>query len=205
MSRIPYNKNRLPAAGSPLHSLSPKTIVAIVLIALMGILWLRVLTNGKSGPASAQAAALQNETPVTPATMPLRITSVALPVLEGRNDTLHCDFFSPDNWPDFGQPNDTSRATASLSEEQRLEQQRTQFFDKLPQKLNLDAIFHAGDSLPARVCIDGKILTLGQSLTVKHDTENYELTVSEIGENQVVLTWKHWSVVMKMAQPERVD
>lgn len=205
MSRSTSNKNGLPAAGNPLRTLSPKTVVAIVLMVLMGILWLRVLTGGNTGLSTVQAAKLTDDVATARSTAPVRIMPNVLPLIEGRHDTLRRDFFSQDNWPGFNQPDNTPAAPTGFSDLERQLQRKKAAFEDLAKTLNLDAILRATGDGPARVCIDGKVLMQGQSLTVKTNTENYELTVSEIGENQVVLTWNNWNVVLKMTQPERID
>jgi hypothetical protein len=205
MPNSPSSKNGFSKAANPLQTISPKTAAAILLMALMAVLWGRVLIRGRGGPAAAQAAELLNQAAaLTPTAAPLRITPVALPVVEGRHDTLSRDFFAPDNWSGFGR---TGRAVESVSatDQERQEKLHKAFFDGLAGTLNLDAIIQESAAAPARVCIEGKVLMRGQALNVKNGTETYELTVSEIGEHQVVLTWNHWSVVLKMAQPERVD
>ena len=162
MPNSPYNKNGFSKATHPLQTISPKTAAAVLLMALMAVLWLRVLTRGGSGPSAAQAAELLNEAAAsTPAAAPLRIAPVALPVIEGRNDTLSRDFFAPDNWHGFGRSGQTSEPTAA-SDLERQEKQRKAFFDGPAKTLNLDAIIQASAAAPARVCIEGKVLTQGQ-------------------------------------------
>ena len=200
------SKNGFSKAAHPLQTISPKTAAAVLLMALMAVLWGRVLIRGRSGPAAAQAAELLNEAAAasTRTVAPLKITPVTLPVIEGRHDTLSRDFFSPDNWSGFSRAARPAEPVVA-SDQELLEKQRNAYFSGLAKTLNLDAIIQGSAAAPARVCIEGKVLTQGQTLSVKNDTETYELTVSEIGEHQVVLTWNHWSVVLKMAQPERVD
>lgn len=204
MTRLAYNKNRPPAAGRSLQSLSPKTIAAIALMAVMGLLWLRVLTNGKTGPAAAQASQTTERT-AAQAAAPLKITPVTLPVIAGRHDTLKSDFFSLDNWGEFNQTTAARQTSSDLSDQERLALRHKTFIEGLFKTLNLDAILHGTDGAPARACIDGNVLTQGQTLTVKNNTETYDVTVSEIGESQVVLTWNEWNAVLNMTQPERVD
>ena len=187
MTRLAYNKNRPPAAGRSLQSLSPKTIAAIALMAVMGLLWLRVLTNGKTGPAAAQASQTTERT-AAQAAAPLKIMPVALPVIAGRHDTLQGDFFSLDNWLEFNQTATTRQTASDLSDQERLALRHKTFIEGLSKTLKLDLIINGGDGAPARACIDGTVLGQGQTLTVKNHTETYELTLSEIGEHQVVLT-----------------
>jgi len=202
MTQTGRTQNGFSTAGNSLRSLSPKTAAAICLMALMGVLWLRVLTRGRSGPSAAEAASAAEVSVAAQPAAPLRIVPVTLPVVQGRNDVLTRDFFSSANWPGFLQSD--KKPQADLSEQQQLEKQR-QDFDAMAKTINLDAIIQASGDQPARVCVEGKVLSQGQTLTIKRPSENYELTVSEIGEYQVVLTWNQWSVILKMAQVERAD
>ena len=197
------NTSGISSAANPLRSLSPKTITAIVLMALMGMLWLRVLTGGQTGPSAAQAA---EEALAAAASKPtetaVHVKPVELPVLEGRHDVLASDFFSSSNWPGFRTADQAPEPPDESSEQQR---RQKAFVDELTRTLNLDAILHTGNDPAPRACIQGHVLSQGQTLIVKKDNETYELTVSEIGENRVVLTWDQWSVVLKMAESEHVD
>lgn len=204
MPRSPHTPKGYSTASHRLRTLSPKTVAAILLMAVMGVLWFRVATRGRTGPTSAEAASLVEDT-LPQAVTPVRIVPKPLPVVPGRNDMLICDFFSQVNWPGFGQTGSVVEPVVHLSEREQEEKRHKAIFDSLTQTLNLDAIIQASGDSPARVCVDGKVLTQGQALTVKREMEKIELTVSEIGEHQVVLTWKQWSVVLKMAQTERVD
>ncbi len=204
MSRSMHTTKGYSAASHRLRTMNPKTVAAVLLMALMGVLWLRVAMRGRMGPMAAEGAVMVQEVATQPGTA-VSIVSKALPVVAGRNDVLVCDFFSAANWPGFGQTGPVIESVGSLSEDEQQEKLRKAVFDTLIRTINLDAIIQAAGDSPARVCIDGKVLTQGQALTVKREKEQYELTVSEIGEHQVVLTWNQWSVVLKMAQTERVD
>lgn len=207
MAQMVRDKNGFSAADARFRSLNPKTVIAICLLVVMGVLWVRVLTRGRDGGLAVVKAAGDVEAPTSGSrAAAARIEPVLLPVVKGRNDVLTRDFFSPANWPGFteSEKQPEQKPATGLSEQQQLERER-QNFEAMTRTLNLDAIIQASGPEPARVCIDGKVLTAGQTLAVKCESEKYELTVSEIGEYQVVLTWKQWSAVLKMAQVERVD
>lgn len=195
--------NSVPSAANPLRSLSPKTIAAIVLMGLMAVLWLRVLTGGQTAPSAALAAEQAMLVATTkPTETSVRIEPAALPILEGRHDRLGVDLFSAANWPDFRAP---ANAADPVDEHLAQRQRQKALLDSLSQSLHLDAILQAGQNVCPRACIDGKVFSEGQTLTVKKDKEMYELTVSQIDDNRVVLTWDQWSVVLKMAESEDVD
>ena len=204
MARQTTQTNNFPAATYSLRSVSPKTVTAVVLMLLMGVLWLRVLTGGQTGPSAAQAAeqAAQEQAARLDA-QPLRIEAVALPVIEGRHDTLAGDVFTPTNWPQLRPAEDSTPEPVDDGTARRRQQQEA--FEAMIRTLHLDAILHAAGGASAQACINDKVLSQGQTLRVKTNSQTYDLTVSEVGENQVVLTWQQWSAVLNIAESEHVD
>jgi hypothetical protein len=77
-----------------------KVMVAVCLIVVMGIMWTKLLT-GKGEPSSATAATNTAMPLAETKATALRITYKELPIVEGRNDTVAVDFFSPGDWRAF--------------------------------------------------------------------------------------------------------
>jgi hypothetical protein len=110
MQQYPENSNTL---GNRLASYvaaeRKKVAIATCLIAIMGFMWVRLLT-GKGEPAAASAAtvgaALVQGDGKTPE---VSIVYVQPPFIEGRNDTLTVDCFSPGDWGAFLSKDDTER------------------------------------------------------------------------------------------------
>ncbi|MCI0498223.1 MAG: hypothetical protein L0Y36_00880 [Planctomycetales bacterium] len=203
MNRIPANITRKMPAASALQNISPKVMVMTVLIAVMGILWGRVLLRGKSGPAAAGAqetAAVQPDIQSTPVSAGIRISPVALPNRPGRNDILSKDVFSGATWTafDFYQssgsrgsvtPNGGSAGTGDQSK-----------LERIAARMTLEAVIKGDNGTPCRVFVNGKILTVGSTLTVKEGPDQYVLIVTDIKENKVEFSWNTVSVVLKMAE-----
>ncbi len=202
MAAYTNGTNRLSAAQTRLRSLSPKTVAAAALMAVMGLMWVRVLMVGKT-PATAQAAeSAIADTPAAASTAPARVVPSPLPLTAGRNDVLTRDFFVSNNWPGFGQ---TAKTAPQASGQEMGDRQRQAFIAGLEKTLTLEAIIQAAGDAPARACIEGKVLAAGQYFVVKNGSETYELAVSDIGDEQVVLTCDRQRIILKMPPSERVD
>lgn len=183
---------KIPAAGS-LQNISPKTMVMVVLLAVMGILWGRVLLGGKNGPAAADAqqAAVPAEPQAAQPAPSICISPVELPCLAGRNDRLTNDLFSRTGFISGGIP--AASSGGSADEQSRLERLAAA-------QLTLEAVIRQEDGTPYQAYVNGKIVAVGAALTVHEGTDQYVLTVTDIKENRVELLWKTVSVVLKMAE-----
>jgi hypothetical protein len=190
---------------SALQNISPKTMAMIVLLAVMGILWGRVLLSGKKGPvaASAQDAAVVQPTAQTAQSDGnLTLKAVVLPQVPGRNDTLSHDLFSADRWTAFAldgsQNNDQTDVRVDSAEDaEKMHQAR---LEKIAQRLTLEAVIQDADGKPFQAFVDDKILSVGSTLTVKEGPDQYELTLEKISKKEVLFTWNKISVVLKMAE-----
>jgi len=190
--------------GGPLRNLSPKTTVMIALLAIMGILWGRVLLSGQKGPTRAEAmgAAAIQETVKASDSTPLEIERISLPEMPGRNDRLSCNFFSSNNWQDFNpqheneQKNDyeISHSNESIERSEQLK------LEQIAKRLILEAVIEGTDGNSYQAYVDGKILSVGNTLTVQEGPDQYVLMVKKISEKEVVFSWNQASVVLKIPE-----
>jgi len=196
------HSKKLTTAGR-LQSLNSKTIVAIVLVSMMLLLWGRVLLKGKSEPAAANAQDLSQQSlpeQVHQSTVPLeKVVTVKLDVLKGRHDILSNNIFSRSNWKEFDfEGNNESSVDVSLVEDD-LEKKHQSDLEKLAKTLKLEAIVYGNDG-KLQVFVSGTILTVGSVLTVKEGSEQYELVLQEIKENEALFTWNKTSITLKMTE-----
>lgn len=192
----------MPIPGG-LQSISPKMMAMFILLAVMGILWGRVLLQGRKGPEKANAQEsmeLQQMLAESQSAESLEIERVILPQIEGRHDTLSHGMFQTENWEAFNVNSsdggdvqiDGSNNSIGVAHQQRLE--------RLAQKLVLEAVVQDSQGRPYQAFIDGKILSVGSTLTVKEGPDQYVLTLDEISEKEVTFLWKEISVVLKMGE-----
>jgi len=191
-----------PAAGG-LQNISPKVMTMIVLLAVMGILWGRVLLKGNGGPATADAQEQMTSQEVVSGDSSVdvvRIEAVKLPVLPGRNDGISNDVFSSKNWMSFQLGDGQNDGKADVKIDAGGELAHRSALERIAGRLTLAAVVCDAKDRPVQAFIDDKILSVGSTLTVKEGPDQYVLTLEEISQNEVVFSWNEISVVLKMAE-----
>lgn len=187
---------------SGLANMSPKTMAAAVLMCTMVVLWGRVLLSGRNGPESAQAEesiVLEQAAAKTAPAGEMQFKGVELPFIEGRNDTLAADLFSLEQWTsyDFNR----SGTPAAVQVDDGLEDSRHRSnLDALSKELLLEAVIRSADGSGMQAFIGGKVLIVGQVLTVSRQAQVYDLTLTEITPQEVTLAWKDYSIKVKITE-----
>ena len=193
--------NKKPVTGG-LQNISPKVMAMIVLLAVMGILWGRVLLKGKGGPAAANAQDRISVQEIVPDS-PLQIEALELPVLSGRNDRVSNDMFGGENWTAFelnqnqNTPNGGVKVGAA-ADSAELRHRAT--LERIAGRLKLEAVICNAQNRPFQAFVEDKILSVGSTLTVQEGPDQFVLMLEEISEKEVSFSWNEMSVVLKMAE-----
>ncbi|MCE5186322.1 MAG: hypothetical protein LLF76_09380 [Planctomycetaceae bacterium] len=193
------------ALSAPLSGISPKTMAAVVLMATMAILWGRVLLRGRSGPATAQAqeaAAVPQQTMETVQTPQMQFEPVELPFVAGRNDRLGADLFSKQRWTAFDFEDAVQGPVEIAVDAKTEEKMHLANLDAIAKETVLEAVIRTADGSGMQAFIGGKVLTVGQVLTVKRQMQVYDLLVSEISPREAVLTWNAYSIRLKITESQ---
>ena len=158
--------------------------MAICLIVVMAFMWIKLLT--KDAPVSAKADTSRNSSAAQDAEKNFNVRFIELPKIEGRNDVLLRDVFVVNgkelaqagglNIPSNGSYDDLST--------------------RIGQKLRLEAI---GMGENPQAFINGKLLEIDGSLTVKDGGQSYECRVVEIQENMVLLECEDVEIILRFA------
>jgi len=174
-----------------------KTVTALCLIAVMTIMWAKVLS--RKSPATA-AAALRNEVVNDEnSNLESNISFVELPIVEGRNDVLKRDFFAVGDWQDFIR----NIEGKNLNEDVNVVSRRNrEVMKRVAEKLKLEAIGLDGNP---QVFINSKLLSLGDTLLVKDGGNTYECEVVSIEENAVLIKCGEAEITLKLAKVIEVD
>jgi hypothetical protein len=170
-----------------------KSIIAVCLIVVMILMWVRLFV--KKGPQSAEAAETAQVT--AGQTGPeLKVSFIKLPNVAGRNDMLTRDFFTVSNWQDFvagregnsGGIKEVSVVPNGGSEETiRL----------VAGRLRLEAIV-LGEN--PRAFINDKLLSVGDKLLIEDGINMYECEVAKIEETKVVIRCGQAEVTLNLKQ-----
>ena len=181
-----------------------KTMIAFSLVAVMGLLWVRVLTGGKN-TKGARAKLGQMQTAMAVQTEPPRpkLVYVELPNVKGRNDVLIRDFFALSEWKayienngggdPFGKKVSMTGGTAGQGHFDR------DAILKVAQSLRLTVI-EVGERPHA--FINDKLLTIGEKLLVEDEGILYEFKIANIQGNKVLLTCQGVDIEIKLLQPD---
>jgi hypothetical protein len=184
--------------GSPmlrrLKAEKKKAAIATLLIAIMAIMWIRLLTKksdaGSGAMLAVQAATAQETQPKS------KFTFIELPHVKGRNDILTRDIFAASKWEGLGAQANGERTSAQKPRSDH--EQLDYTIEMIGKELKLEAIF-SGKNPQASVC--GTLVAPGGGLVVKHEGEKHEFKVVTISENEVVLECKGVRVKLSMARP----
>ena len=166
-----------------------KTIIALCLIAVMALMWVRVL--GKKTPNTAGAALRGEEVIEGQSNSELKISFIELPNVKGRNDVLIRDFFTVDggNLSSAGEVNVVSRDGGG------------EVIGRIAEKLKLEAI---GVGEIPRAFINDKLLAVGDKLPIVDGGNTYECEVIGIEENTVSIRCGEVEITLKLTQANEV-
>ena len=166
-----------------------KTIIALCLIAVMALMWVRVL--GKKGPNTAGAALRGEEVIEGQSNSELKISFIELPNVKGRNDVLIRDFFTADggDLSSAGGVNVVSRDGGG------------EVIRRIAEKLKLEAIGLGGNP---QAFINDKLLAVGDKLPIVDRGNTYECEVIGIEENTVSIRCGEAEITLKLTQANEV-
>lgn len=172
-----------------------KTGIALCLIAIMAVMWIKVLT--KKGPADAQAGTGAEQGPVReqPKEEP-RISFIDLPQVPGRNDLISRDFFATAGWEDFAADEDVTDIF-DVGVDVPATDTRKNIAERIEQLLRLQAI---GWGQNPQAFINDKLLSVGEKLVVTDGKETYECEVIEIRRNAVLIRCREAEITLKLDQ-----
>ncbi len=186
----------------------PKVIIAIVLVTIMALMWVRVLVRNKSDAKAAQTeSALVNAYADKQNKQPKIILSyIELPVVKGQNDCLTRDIFRAQNWKAFSSVTDpdpaTGENTAEGSDKYGIYKTRIR---QIAKTMTLELISIGRHGKTSQALIENKLVSVGSKVAVKYNKQTYEFVVTEIKQNKVVLKWENFSITLTMAQPELAE
>jgi hypothetical protein len=180
------------AVGNPIRNVPPKTLAAVVLVAVMGLLWARVLL--RSGPDTALAdpstadidLAVQENVESA-----IQIRAVDLPEIGGRHDVIAADFFRADRCLAWGQKTESAAPTTEATDNQRM-------VNELIKAIALEAIIKDAQGNAEKACMNGSLVAAGSVLQVPVRNEMQSVRVMTIEPGHVRLMWQDRSIDIEM-------
>ncbi len=184
-----------------------KSATALCLVAVMALVWVRVLL--RRTPQAAEATSVTEQMDVEyKANTKLRISYIELPEVAGRNDVITRDFFASDGWQDFvdGQVENLT-GTKKVTVSQPLSLGSSHPYEGRGSRLigtgiKLEAI---GLGENPQAFINGKLLSVGDKLLVGDGVDRCECEVIKIKRNTVVLRCREAEITLKLTQAPIID
>jgi hypothetical protein len=170
-----------------------KAGLAVGLVVVMGIMWVRVLIGHKPQAAAASETPVPSK-PVAAGKASAKVEYLSLPVVAGRNDTIERDFFAGRDWS--GYPKNAGSAASTDPEVVRPNADRTnENVGKVAKKLNLQAVLPTGSP---QAFIDDQLVRVGDIIPLQDGTDLYLFEVKQIEGDSVLVECGGKSVTLKM-------
>jgi hypothetical protein len=171
-----------------------KAILALSLIVLMVVMWVKVLTKTSPNSADAKVIAelieLQNQYEPE-----IEVSFVELPKIKGRNDLITRDFFASKGWQTFVGYGRKSVGVEDINIVSKDNDQEV--IRKVAENLKLEAIVSGKEPM---AFINDKVMKVADKLFVSDGFDNYEFEVVEIKENEVVMKFGESQITLKMTK-----
>jgi len=197
---VSYNSSSSRRLFDRLAAEKKKSVMAFCLIALMAVLWVRVLT--RKSPQSAEAAPVTNGLSLEEKSgSKLQITYRELPKVAGRHDVITRDFFASNGWRDF--VGGKGRNLASIEEVNIISRDVSEeVIRKVAEKLKLGAVMLSNTPL---AFINDKVRKIGDTVLINDGVDKYECEVVEIRENTVVMKCREAEIKLKLMPVSTTD
>jgi len=197
---VSYNSSGTWRLFDRLAAEKKKSVMALCLIALMTVLWVRVLTS--KSPQSAEAAPVANGLSLEEKSgSKLQITYRELPKVAGRHDVISRDFFASNGWRDF--VGGKGRNLASIEEVNIISRDVSEeVIRKVAEKLKLGAVMLSNTPL---AFINDKVRKIGDTVLINDGVDKYECEVVEIRENTVVMKCREAEIKLKLMPVSTTD
>ncbi len=197
MSSNPNKRQGPPTAlAARLGADKKKVIVAVCLISVMAIMWLKVIF--KKGPEAAAAVVPATTQPqLASALAPaIKVTYKELPVTQGRNNIITRNVFAANGWQGFnpGGTNTTPTGTALTTTGGK-----TAIESAAKQLIKLEALVVGP---PRQAMINGKLLSQGDKLLVGEGTTKFEFEVIVIKESSTSLKCANVTVTLELVRTD---
>lgn len=172
-----------------------KTGIAMALVAVMAVMWLRVLTGQKPKSAGAKPELVQKA--AEPETQRTEMRFVELPVEIGRNDRVHRDFFAAKDWGRFS-GGSKSQIAGPDTEAQKAASRTHEVAAGLVKTLKLEAVTND------HAFVNDRLVRVGDKFALTDGADAYLFEVVQIKEDAVHMTWEDRQWVLKLSQPTDV-
>jgi hypothetical protein len=173
-----------------------KVVLALSLIIVMAVMWIRLLSGKKPDAAKGTPPATQSATQGESEPQE-KISFVELPKVPGRNDVITKDFFTLPSWQSFIKNKESKNLTGIQEVSVFTKDGSKEVITRVAQKLKLEAVFLADNP---QTFINNKLLSLSDKLLIRDAGGTYEFEVIGIYEDFVLLRCGKAQITLKLIQ-----
>ncbi|MHC4520402.1 MAG: hypothetical protein ACYTAS_17585 [Planctomycetota bacterium] len=175
-------------------------MLAIAMVAVMAVMWFRVLIGRKPQSAAASNPALPAETQEK---TPVQVCFQELPIIPGRNDCINRDFFAVQDWKRFRKNSHVVVTSTDTEVHAVVPDQIQEVVAKVAERLNLEAVLLTGEK--PRAFVNNVFFFVGDTITLKEGTDTYEFEVVRIEADAVLVRCRERQLTLKVAQSNDVN
>jgi len=199
MSKSKSNNNKsLSPIVQQFSAQKKKSAAAFVLIALMALLWIRVLSKKDQQHSSAMGMGVVNA--VQKVDSQVNVDYMDLPVVKGRNDVLLRDFFTVTDWQKFIRDGKNNIGLEEVTV--KTKQGSEEMLRRLAGNIRLEAIILGSEP---KVFMNDQILGVGSKFAVTEGQEKYECEIKMIEEDRMVIKVQEAEITLKLSQASQTS
>jgi len=176
-----------------------KTVLAIGLVAIMAIMWFRVLTGRKPQSAAAsnplQNAQEQDRSPV-------QVRFHDLPIILGRNDRIDQNFFAVQDWNGFSRNSNNEDASTDPEVHVVAPDRTREVIARVAQRLKLGAVLWSENP---QIFANDQLLHVGDTIKLEEGTDTYKFEVVQIEADSVLVRCRERELTLRLAQSNDVS
>lgn len=177
-----------------------RTVLAIAMVAVMAVMWIRVLTGRKPQSAAASNPTLPAETQEE---TPVQMCFQDLPIIPGRNDCINWDFFTVQDWKRFRKNSQVVVTSTDTEVHAVVPDQIQEVVAKVAERLNLEAVLLTKEK--PRVFVNNDFFFVGDTISLKEGTDTYAFEVVRIEADAVLVRCRERQLKLKVAQSNDVE
>ena len=177
-----------------------KTVLAFGLVAIMAVMWFRVLSGRRPSSATASSPARNagQQDPPGP-----QVQFYDLPIIPGRNDRIDRDFFAVRDWNRFS--GNTSAVAVNIDPEVPVAapDRTREVIERVAQRLKLEAVLEFSEN--PKIFINDRLLHVGEKIALREGAETYEFEVVRIEADKVFVRCRERELTIQLSQSHDVD
>jgi hypothetical protein len=175
-----------------------KTVAALALVAVMAVMWSRVLLGRKPEAADASSSPGQ----VTDhEDHGAGVRFQELPIIPGRNDRINRDFFAVEDWKRFRKSSHVVIAGSDAQTPVVSSDRTREAVARVAERLNLEAVLLTKNP---QVFVNNQLMNVGDTLSVEEGAETYDFEIVRIEADSVLVRCRERQLTLQVAQSNDV-